>query len=65
MSEQLICSSKGCTADAAHQVVWNNPKVHTTDRRKVWLACPEHEQTLRRFLDARGFYLATESLTHD
>lgn len=62
MSDELICSSKGCTSTAVHQVVWNNPKVHTPDRRKVWLACDEHEQTLRRFLDARGFYLATEAL---
>jgi hypothetical protein len=62
VTEQLVCSSKGCTATAEHQVVWNNPKVHTPDRRKVWLACEDHEQTLRRFLDARGFYLATEPL---
>ena len=62
MTDQLVCSAKGCTAEALHQVIWNNPKIHTTDRRKVWLACDEHEQTLRRFLDARGFYLETESV---
>ena len=62
MTDQLVCSAKGCTAEALHQVIWNNPKIHTADRRKVWLACDEHEQTLRRFLDARGFYLETESV---
>lgn len=59
MSDQLICSAKGCTAEAAHQVLWNNPRLHTPDRRKAWLACTEHEQSLRRFLDARGFFKET------
>lgn len=59
MAEDLICSAKGCNAEAVHQVVWNNPKLHTPDRRKIWLACPEHEPSLRGFLDARDFYLET------
>ncbi len=60
--EDMICSAKGCTLLAVHRVEWNNPKIHTPDRRKVWLACEEHEQTLRRFLDARGFYQETVPL---
>ncbi|TXL63135.1 acetone carboxylase [Aeromicrobium terrae] len=59
MTDALICSSKGCTSPAVHQIEWNNPKIHTPDRRKVWLACDEHEPTLRSFLDARGFYKDT------
>jgi hypothetical protein len=59
VTDELICSSKGCTNPAQHQIEWNNPKIHTPDRRKVWLACDEHEPTLRSFLDARGFYKAT------
>jgi hypothetical protein len=55
----LICSSKGCQQPARHRVEWNNPKIHTPDRRKTWLACDEHEPTLRAFLDARGFYRET------
>ncbi|HWV26132.1 MAG TPA: acetone carboxylase [Aeromicrobium sp.] len=55
----LICSSKGCTAPARHRVRWNNPKIHTPDRRKIWLACDDHEETLRVFLSARGFYRDT------
>lgn len=55
----LICSSKGCTVPARHQVRWNNPKIHTPDRRKIWLACDDHEETLRAFLSARGFYRDT------
>lgn len=57
-----ICSSKGCSAPARFEVVWNNPKIHTADRRKIWLACADHEPTLRSFLDARGFY--RETLSH-
>lgn len=56
MTEELVCSAKGCGADATYQVLWNNPKLHTPDRRKIWLACDEHSQTLRKFLDARGFW---------
>lgn len=58
----LICSSKGCTAPAVHQVLWNNPRIHAEDRRKTWLACDEHESTLREFLAKRDFYRSTEPL---
>ena len=34
---------------------WNNPKLHTPDRRKVWLACDDHKASLSDFLGARGF----------
>jgi hypothetical protein len=36
-------------------LLWNNPKLHTPDRRKTWLACDEHRQSLSDFLGARGF----------
>lgn len=62
MSDALICSAKGCTAAAEQQVVWNNPKLHTPDRRKIWLACADHEASLRNFLDARDFYRETVPL---
>jgi hypothetical protein len=53
--EPLICSAKGCRATAAWVLVWNNPKLHTPDRRKTWLACDEHREHLAHFLDLRGF----------
>lgn len=56
---ELTCSSKGCSADAVHAVLWNNPKIHTPDRRKTWLACADHEPTLREFLAKRSFYRET------
>jgi hypothetical protein len=49
------CSAKGCQAPAVHELRWNNPKLHTPDRRKVWLACEDHRQSLSDFLAARSF----------
>ena len=53
--EPDICSAKGCRAPAVHELRWNNPKLHTPDRRKVWLACDEHRESLSTFLAARKF----------
>lgn len=50
-----VCSAKGCQAAAVSGLLWNNPRLHTPDRRKVWLACAEHRETLGAFLSARGF----------
>ena len=54
-SELLLCSAKGCRDAAAYELRWNNPKIHTPDRRKVWLACEEHRESLGAFLELRGF----------
>ena len=59
---ELTCSAKGCRAPATTALKWNNPKLHTPDRRKTWLACPDHEESLARFLDARGFLREREPL---
>ncbi|MBS41934.1 MAG: acetone carboxylase [Nocardioides sp.] len=58
--EPDVCSSKGCRTPAAWQLRWNNPRLHTPDRRKVWLACDEHRDSLSQFLGARGFLKETE-----
>ncbi len=60
--EELICSARGCRAPAAYDVLWNNPKIHTPDRRKHWLACPDHRDSLSAFLSARGFLREVEAL---
>ena len=52
---ELVCIAKGCRAAASHGLAWNNPKLHTPDRRKVWLACPDHLDHLSNFLQLRGF----------
>ena len=53
--EPLTCSAKGCRAPAVWELRWNNPKLHTPERRKTWLACDEHKQSLGDFLSARSF----------
>ena len=49
------CSARGCQADATWALLWNNPKLHTPERRKTWLACDEHRTSRSDFLGARGF----------
>ncbi|GAA2044369.1 MULTISPECIES: hypothetical protein [Streptomyces] len=53
--EPLICSAKGCREPAVWVLAWNNPKLHTPERRKTWLACEEHREHLGQFLGVRGF----------
>ncbi len=53
--ERDLCSAKGCAEAARWQLRWNNPKLHTPERRKVWLACEEHRESLSQFLAARRF----------
>lgn len=50
-----ICSAKGCSEPAAWSLLWNNPKIHTPERRKTWLACENHRESLSSFLAARKF----------
>ncbi|HEY7722800.1 MAG TPA: hypothetical protein VIB11_13265 [Pedococcus sp.] len=57
--EALVCSAKGCRQTATWAHLWNNPKLHTPDRRKVWLACDEHRTSLGEFLSVRGFLAET------
>ncbi|MGC5166034.1 hypothetical protein [Luteimicrobium sp. DT211] len=52
---ELVCSAKGCRATAGWGLLWNNPRLHTPERRKVWLACDDHRQHLAEFLELRGF----------
>ncbi|MGW2634187.1 hypothetical protein ACWC2K_33395 [Streptomyces chattanoogensis] len=53
--DTAVCSAKGCRAAAVWVLAWNNPKLHTPDRRKTWLACEEHREHLSQFLGVRGF----------
>ncbi|MBF0722283.1 MULTISPECIES: hypothetical protein [Sanguibacter] len=63
ISDDLVCSGKGCRAEARWGLLWNNPKIHTPERRKVWLACDDHREHLETFLDARGFRHGTVPVT--
>ena len=58
-ADELVCSGKGCRAEAVWAVLWRNPKIHAPERRKVWLACDDHREHLENFLDLRGFRIDT------
>ena len=54
-SDTQTCSRAGCDLPATHSVNWRNPKIHSVDRVKVWLACDEHVGYLHDYLEARDF----------
>lgn len=56
------CSRKGCRNGASWQLLWNNPKIHTPERRKIWLACGEHRTWLEEYLQTRGLWKETLEL---
>ncbi|HEV2088930.1 MAG TPA: hypothetical protein VGR21_11530 [Cryptosporangiaceae bacterium] len=62
VASTAICSAKGCRSVAVFAVRWRNPRLHTADRTKTWVACPDHRDHLAGYLDARGFLLAVEPL---
>jgi hypothetical protein len=48
--------------EATTAIEWRNPRIHTGDRVKVWLACDEHVAVLRDFLAARAFPLEVKGV---
>jgi hypothetical protein len=56
------CSAAGCSASATWRVNWRNPRIHTPDRVKVWLACDEHRGHLDDYLSTRGFPVVVTAL---
>jgi hypothetical protein len=57
-----VCSRKACRAGAQWQLLWNNPKIHTPERRKIWLACGAHRAWLEDYLQTRGLWKETLAL---
>ncbi|MHA7155517.1 hypothetical protein [Arthrobacter sp. TMN-50] len=60
-----VCSRKACRLPASWQLLWNNPKIHAPDRRKVWVACGEHRDWLEDYLQTRGLWKETLPLQDD
>lgn len=60
--DPLQCSRARCSHHATWQIRWRNPKIHTEDRVKIWLACDEHKRYLVDFLGARSFPLSVVPL---
>ena len=55
--ERHTCSRAGCRREATSAIAWRNPRIHTGDRHKTWLACDDHVEVLRDFLAVRAFPL--------
>ena len=60
--DSLLCSAKACRNTATWAHLWNNPKLHTPDRRKAWATCEQHRPQLAQFLEMRGFLRETVPL---
>ena len=58
-AESPVCSRKGCRAAASWRLLWNNPRIHAPERRKVWLACGEHRKWLEDYLRTRMLWRET------
>lgn len=56
---ELVCSARGCRRRAAWALRWNNPRLHPPERRKTWLACDDHRESLGAHLAVRGFLRET------
>ncbi|PWJ50677.1 hypothetical protein SAMN06264364_12252 [Quadrisphaera granulorum] len=59
----LVCSARGCRGVADYALLWNNPRLHTPERRKTWLACGDHREHLSAHLQVRGFLREVEAVS--
>ena len=64
-ADDAECSRAGCRAPAEWRIDWRNPRIHSADRRKTWVACDEHVSYLREFLAAREFPLEVSALAQE
>lgn len=63
--EAGTCSRAGCGATAGWRIDWRNPRIHDETRSKTWLACDEHVDFLRGFLESRSFPVAVAAFTRE
>jgi len=63
--ESTTCSRASCRERATKRVSWRNPKIHTADRVKVWLACSDHDEYLENYLATRGFPVKVTELLEE
>lgn len=57
-----VCSRAGCRAAARWRIEWRNPRIHSPERRKTWVACDEHRAFLHDFLASRDFPVSVSPL---
>lgn len=63
MTAEAVCSRAECRAAARWRIRWRNPRIHTGERSKTWLACDEHVGYLEQFLAARSFPVEVDAFT--
>ncbi|TDW28552.1 hypothetical protein EDD25_0178 [Cryobacterium psychrophilum] len=61
--DSATCSRADCRDAAVWRLDWRNPRIHSEDRVKTWLACSHHVDYLREFLTMRDFPLRVAPLT--
>jgi hypothetical protein len=59
------CSRAGCSTTAGWRVNWRNPRIHTSDRVKIWAACDEHRDFLADYLRSRSFPVRVTGIDED
>lgn len=59
------CSRARCQNAATWSILWRNPRIHTAERRKTWLACDEHLEFLRDYLASREFPVTFEPFVEE
>ncbi len=59
---EATCSRAGCRAPARWRIDWRNPRIHSEDRYKTWVACDEHRDYLQEFLVTRDFPVSVNLL---
>lgn len=57
------CSRASCQEPATVRIEWRNPRIHSPERIKIWLACDEHRSYLEGFLSARNFPLRIHAMS--
>lgn len=57
------CSRAGCREAAVWRLNWRNPRIHSRDRVKIWLACESHLGFLQDYLTNRAFPLVVTALS--
>ena len=60
--QSSTCSRADCRSAGTWRLDWRNPRIHSSDRVKTWLACDDHVDFLGEFLSARDFPLAISAL---
>lgn len=61
--EAGTCSRAGCREPAVWRIDWRNPRIHDETRTKTWLACDEHVDYLRGFLESRAFPVSVRAFS--